>query len=53
MAEAAAPALSIKVKGYAEIYMHNDAVTVPDTVTGDASYVDMTDALIEMIKGMI
>lgn len=53
MAAAEAPALSIKVKGYAEIYTHNDTVTVPDTVTGDASYVDMTDALIEMIKGMI
>lgn len=47
------PTLSVKIKGSLEIFTHNDTVTVPDTVTGDATYVDMTDTVINMIKNMM
>ena len=45
------PDITAKVNGYVEIYAHNETVNI-DSVTGDTSYIDMTDTVIGMIKGL-
>lgn len=53
MAESAAPAMLVtaQVKGSVELYVHNETVTVPDTVT-DGNYADKTEDVLAMISNM-
>lgn len=50
-ADAAVPTIAVKVKGSIAVSLSNETVTVPDSVTGDTAYVDMTDTVVGMIKG--
>ena len=42
------PDLTITLKGSVEIYAHNDAVTLPEGLATDETYIDVTETIIEM-----